>query len=235
MLTASLGNWQLNRASERLLAQAERDALNARGPVPVNNRTLDAGIQPGGPVTATGHWVPDRTIYLDNRTHERQAGFHVFTPLRLSGISGPPVDVLVLRGWAPRHVRDRTLLPPVPEPDGEVTITGIAEADITQTMQLANAEPPGPRDRLWQQASLQTYAQWSGLSLAPLLIRQTGSATDEKPGAAGPLIRDWITPGSKVDKHYGYAFQWFTMSAAMLGFWVWLTFIRPRRRRVTEQ
>lgn len=159
----------------------------------------------------------------------------MFTPLQLTGAGQEPVNVLVLRGWAPRHVRDRTLLPPIPEPAGEVTITGIAESDISQTMQLASGEAPGPQDRLWQQASLQAYARWSGLTLAPVLVRQTGDTVGANDGGPGRLVRDWITPGSKVDTHYGYAFQWFSMSVAMFAFWLWLTFFRGRRKRTAAR
>jgi cytochrome oxidase assembly protein ShyY1 len=33
-----------------------------------------------------------------------------------------------------------------------------------------------------------------------------------------------------VTTNYGYAVQWFAMSVAFLGLYVWLQFIRPRRR-----
>ncbi|MEO5695997.1 MAG: SURF1 family protein, partial [Burkholderiaceae bacterium] len=32
-------------------------------------------------------------------------------------------------------------------------------------------------------------------------------------------------------KHYGYAFQWFALSALMTGLYVWFRLVRPRLRR----
>lgn len=230
LLTASLGNWQLNRADERLRAQAERDALAAREPVALTVASLQTGLPMGSQVTVTGSWLPDRTVFLDNRTHNRQAGFHVFTPLRLAGSEPSPLHVLVLRGWAPRHNRDRTALPPVKQATGEITVSGMLEADVEQTLMLGDAEVPGTHDKLWQQVSLSGFGQWSGLPLASVLVRQTGPAVSVGAQPEG-LIREWTTPGSKVDRHYGYAFQWFAMSAAMLAFWLWLKFFRRTRGR----
>ena len=33
-----------------------------------------------------------------------------------------------------------------------------------------------------------------------------------------------------VEKHYGYAFQWFAMSALVLGLYLWFQWLRPRGR-----
>jgi surfeit locus 1 family protein len=34
-----------------------------------------------------------------------------------------------------------------------------------------------------------------------------------------------------VHKHYGYAFQWFALSALTCGLYAWFQLIRPRRRQ----
>jgi surfeit locus 1 family protein len=33
-----------------------------------------------------------------------------------------------------------------------------------------------------------------------------------------------------VHKHYGYAFQWFSLSLLTVGLYVWFQLIQPRRR-----
>jgi surfeit locus 1 family protein len=52
------------------------------------------------------------------------------------------------------------------------------------------------------------------------------------PAAAGGdgLVRDWPAPAADVHKHYGYAFQWFSLSALTLILYVWFQVLRPRRR-----
>ena len=56
-----------------------------------------------------------------------------------------------------------------------------------------------------------------------LSVQQTGAASEG-------LLRDWTEPGSGVEKHYGYAFQWFALSALIAILYVWFQFIAPRRK-----
>lgn len=250
VLTAALGNWQLNRASDRLAAQALQDQLGIRGPVQLTAHLTNAGVLAGRPVTITGRWLHDKTVFLDNRSYKRQGGFHVFTPLRIvlpepaidrpmSAEANEPVHVLVLRGWTARDVRDRMALPALPTNLQSVVVTGLGEGDVEQSMVLGTDSEPSSEQRLWQRVDLIRFQQWSGLKLVPLLIRQIEADQSDPRGessallAEDGLIRDWITPGSKVDRHYGYAFQWFAMSLAMLSFWLWLKFFRrhPRPRK----
>jgi surfeit locus 1 family protein len=38
-------------------------------------------------------------------------------------------------------------------------------------------------------------------------------------------------PAVDVHKHYGYAVQWFSLTALITGLYVWFQLLRPRRRR----
>ena len=42
-------------------------------------------------------------------------------------------------------------------------------------------------------------------------------------------LRDWAAADTGVAKHYGYAFQWFALSALLSGLYVWFQLIAPRR------
>jgi surfeit locus 1 family protein len=42
------------------------------------------------------------------------------------------------------------------------------------------------------------------------------------------LLREWPVIASGVDKHYGYAFQWFALSALIAGLFVWFAFFHHR-------
>ena len=57
-----------------------------------------------------------------------------------------------------------------------------------------------------------------------------GSVVQTDPASDG-LQRDWPEIGSGVDKHYGYAFQWFGLSALIATLYVWFQILVPRRRR----
>jgi len=115
------------------------------------------------------------------------------------------------------------LLPAVPAPTEKVVITGGCEAYLEQSLVFGADAEPEASQRVLQRLDLDRYQRWSCLQIAPFVVRQTLPLTTSSEDG---LIRQWTSPGSKVDRHYGYAFQWFAMSIAMLAFWAWLTFIR---------
>ena len=41
-------------------------------------------------------------------------------------------------------------------------------------------------------------------------------------------------PAAGVDKHHGYAFQWFALCALTAGLYVWFQIIQPRRRAAVQ-
>lgn len=238
-LTLSLGNWQLRRAQEKLALQAQRDAARSLPPETIGSTSLSpaqAGTLDGRPVQATGRLLPERSVYLDNRSHKGIAGFHLVTPLRIaaSAGSGEPIHVLVVRGWVPRdpQVRERLVEPQTP--DGVVTVPGIAQRELGRVLELASMPAPGPGQRIWPNLTIDEFAAWSGLRLQPVMIRQSGPVAGAAPGE-DELVRDWPAPGLDVDKHRGYAFQWYALAFATVVLWLWLVGWRPLRRRLLGQ
>ncbi|HRO60757.1 MAG TPA: SURF1 family cytochrome oxidase biogenesis protein, partial [Burkholderiaceae bacterium] len=128
----------------------------------------------------------------------------------------------------------RTRIPGLPVPGTVVELTGIAQQDLAQVLELKRLPPPEPSQRIWQNLSLAGYADWSGLRLQPLLLRQTEPV--RLVGSAGVpfddgLVRDWPQPGLDVDKHRGYAFQWYAMAVATAALWGWFAVWRPLHSR----
>lgn len=236
-ITLSLGNWQMRRAQEKLQLQQQRDAADRLDPVQVAATPLsEAELQAleKRQASVTGELLAGRSVYIDNRTHKGVAGFHVVTPIKIadSGRHGSePMHLLVLRGWVARDPRERTRLPEVPSPEGAVTLTGIVQRDLAQVLELAASAPPEPEQRIWQNLSLDAYRRWSGLRLQPMLIRQTEPPRGVQGGFDDGLVRDWPKPGLDVDKHRGYAFQWYAMAAATAALWIWFVLWRPLIRR----
>ena len=219
-LTLSLGTWQLRRADEKRALRERAAQVAAAVAVAIPPEPLDASRFDGKRVSVRGRFVVERTVFIDNRTHKGVAGFHVATPAKIEG-SG--LHVLVLRGWVPRDAMERQRLPVLTTPEGVVELEGQAEANIAQALELRKAPPPGPDERIWQNLALDRFATWSGLPLQPLLVRQS-----DLPPMADGLVRDWPEARVDVDKHLGYAFQWFALAAATSGLWAWLTFFRRR-------
>lgn len=215
-LTARLGVWQLDRAAQKLALQAAVDAEGAR-PALRNTDLADAALHRG--VVLRGHWVAERTVWLDNRPMDGRAGFYAVTPLRLTGRADA---VLVQRGWAPRDPTDRSRVPPLATPADEVEITGRLTAAPSRLYELGEGGGGAIRQNLDPTA----FAAESGLALLPLTVVQTAPA-----GADDGLLRHWPAPDLGLHKHYGYAFQWFALCALIVGLYVWFQLLRPRFRR----
>ncbi|WP_343623005.1 SURF1 family protein [Roseateles puraquae] len=215
-LTARLGVWQLDRAQQKLALQAAMEVEAARPPLSAAD--LGSATPLHRRVVLRGQWLPERTIWLDNRPMDGRAGFYVVTPLRLTGRSD---SVLVQRGWAPRDPANRTHLPPVVTPAGEVEITGRLAASPSRLYELGTGEAGLIRQNLDPAA----FAVETGLALLPLTVIQTDGTDD------GGLLRHWPAPDLGLQKHYGYAFQWFALCALILALYVWFQHLRPRLRR----
>ena len=220
-LTASLGRWQLSRAAEKEALQAaiaERQRLPALDGASLAQALSDDQAREllHRAITLRGQWLADRTVFLDNRPMARQTGFYVLTPLRLTGSDRV---VLVQLGWAPRHQVDRSLLPPVQTPTGEVQVSGRIAAHPPRVYQLGQEQGGAIRQNL----DLDAWRAETGLPLAPVLVVQTGAASDG-------LQRDWPEAASGVEKHYGYAFQWFGLCTLIGLLLLWFQVVRPLYR-----
>jgi surfeit locus 1 family protein len=223
----SLGNWQLRRADEKQRAQAERDAALAQPPQPVAQEPMRPGALDGRQVWVQGYLLGDASIFLDNRTHQGVAGFHVLTPMRLLPAERDDPrgqHVLVLRGWIAADRADRNRLPALRTPDGVVRIEGLGMSELAQPILLqGEAGPPTVGTRLWQRLTVPAYAQFSGWPMQPVIIRQTSELDDG-------LVRAWVQPGQGTDKHRAYAAQWYALALAAAVMWGLATW-RARRRR----
>ena len=233
LVTASLGRWQLSRAAQKEALQSE---LDARSRLPaIDGRTLAAANT--GPVEQQaaalvhravelqGRWLAQYTVYLDNRQMHGRPGFYVVTPLQLDGAEGGAV-VLVQRGWVARNFQNRAQLPPVATPQDElVRVRGRVAPAPSRLMELGGGESALGSSRIRQNLDLAAFRTETGLALASLTVLQTGEAGDG-------LQRDWPVVGAGVDKHYGYAFQWFGLCGLIALLYVWFQivrrFIRPR-------
>ena len=218
-VTASLGSWQWGRGQQRT---ALHDAMTARATsaaVTLPELLAARGVDPAllhRPVTVRGTWLADRTVFLDNRQMNAVPGFYVVTPLRIEG--GDAV-VLVQRGWAPRNFTKREQLPPVQTPVGPVEVRGRL-APPPAKLYAFDTEEKGP---IRQNLDLARFRAETSLPLLELSVQQAGA------GSEG-LLRQWPQAGSGAEKNFGYAFQWWALSALISILYVWFQFVLPRRR-----
>ena len=218
-LTARLGFWQLDRAAQKTDLQSLQDQRRqsaAVTPATLARTPEEAATQWHRPVELKGQWASAATVFLENRQMEGRPGFYVVTAFRLEDGSA----VAVQRGWVPRDPRDRTkaLSPPVPE--GLVRLSGRIAPPPARLYDLGEGAAGPIRHNL----DLSSWASETGLALRPLSVMQLGPD-----GPDDPLQRNWPVPVADVHKHYGYALQWFALSALLVGLYVWFQILRPRR------
>jgi cytochrome oxidase assembly protein ShyY1 len=208
-LGVSLGNWQQRRAADKIALQHTLAERGAGAPLVLGPELVAAAPLEYRRVRVTGQFVASYPVYLNNRPQDGRAGFYLVMPLKLAGSD---THVLVARGWLPRNSADAARIAPYQTPAGTVTVDGIVKASVGHIMQLGTSEPVKP-GAIVQNIDPARFAQATGLKLQPFFIEQGG------PGAHG-LVRDWPSPSLGVEKHQGYAFQWYALAAMALLFFV---------------
>lgn len=221
-VTASLGFWQLSRASQKEALQAATEAMKSLAPLGnAQVATLtSATTQLHRPAQLQGRWLAQHSVYLDNRQMNGKPGFYVLTPLVLDG-SG--AVVIVQRGWLQRNFVDREQLPPVETPTDTVQVQGRIAPAPARLYEFKGAGPAAGSSAIRQNLDLAAFGAESRLVLLPFTVVQTGEASQG-------LLREWPEPASGTGKHYGYAFQWFGLSGLLGVLYVWFQFIAPRRK-----
>jgi cytochrome oxidase assembly protein ShyY1 len=117
-------------------------------------------------------------------------------------------------GWRPPAATDRQRIAPYPTPPGPITIEGVAKPNAGHVMQLGEA-PALTAGAIVQNADVAQVAAASGLQLQPFVLEQTSAD-----GSEGALLRDWPRPDLGVDKHRGYAFQWYALALTAFLFFI---------------
>ena len=207
----SLGNWQTRRGDAKLLLQAQADAAERAVPLDIAaTRSSIESVAADLPrkVRITGVFDSTGTIFLDNRMLGGVPGYYVITPLVID--RGLPA-VLVERGWKARGAGEgaNAASPPL----GQVTIEGLAVSRPSRVLELGTPklEVPG----IWQNLDYDAYENATKRSVARFVVRQAAAArTDMTDG----LRREWPPPASGVDKHRGYAFQWYALAVLITVF-----------------
>lgn len=226
-VTARLGVWQLDRAAQKTAVQASLDArrdLPELSPpeLPGNAQALADLLHRR--IRLQGVWLPEHTVYLENRQMQGRPGFFAVTPLALPDGTA----VLVQRGWLPRDLRDRTRVQAPVLPPGRVVLSARIAPPPARLYDF-DAAADGP---IRQNLNVVAFALETRLKLRPLSVLELDEAPVITRQAPNPerLLRDWPFPAADVHKHYGYAFQWFALSALTIALYVWFQILRPRRR-----
>jgi surfeit locus 1 family protein len=222
-VTASLGRWQLSRAAQKeAIAQARHDQaalpeLDGHTLAQTGQSLLERDALLYRRLALKGVWLTGHTVYLDNRQMHGRPGFYVLTPLRLQDSDAV---VLVQRGWLPRNFQDRSALPAIETPEGPVTLHGQLAPWPSKVYDFGEVET-GP---IRQNLVFEDFRVQTRLPLLEFSIQQTDADSEG-------LQRAWPEIATGVEKHYGYAFQWFGLCGLIALLYVWFQIVQPRRKK----
>ncbi|MEP9362959.1 SURF1 family protein [Nocardioides sp. CN2-186] len=216
-----LGYWQLTAW------QAHRDAkaadLTHATPMPLDDVIGPddpfPGNRVGQPVTVSGTWVPDGTVYVSGREHEGRQGYWVVTPLAVGSPDGAAIPIV--RGW----VADPDTAPEPPSGEAEVTAwlqppegTGETDTDPTDDVlpQLRIAD-------IIQHVDQDLYGAY-GVSEQPEQGLAAASLSQLPDVGAFTGVRNLL-----------YAIEWWFFGAfAVFIWWRWVTDTTAREREDEE-
>jgi surfeit locus 1 family protein len=217
-LLLGLGEWQLQRGAQKAALQAHWTAQAALPPLHIASGDLpDLRAPPGRRLLVRGDWDTRRQILLDNQVVGGQAGYQVYTPLRLADGHA----VLVTRGWLPGGPRRDVAPPDVQLVPRAALVAGSAAPPPSSGPLARQAVDATLGDGLLrvQQLDIEVLSQHLGMKLAPWTLRLDPAAPDG-------YLRHWQMPWLGAERHRAYALQWFLFAVLLVGLYVGLNLRR---------
>lgn len=203
LLFSSLGTWQVFRAMEKQQLQQNMDLRVQQQAFMLDRNLNNIESRKYAQVEAIGHYDKSNEILIDNTIYKGRAGYHVLTPFILKEDQSV---IIVNRGWVPLS-RDRSILPELETPEGELHLHGIISPP--------KSKPPlilGELDtttKVWLYFDKIIFEKKSGQPLLPVIILL------DKNDAHG-YVREWPKYEEKVGMHIGYAIQWYVFALIVL-------------------
>lgn len=207
-IAGGLGLWQLD-AWRQHRAEAARDLANAPAVALADVMTGDSpfpGRSLGQPVSFTGSWLADGTVYVSDRELRGRTGYWVVTPVVVAGSDSA---MPVVRGWSTR--------PDAPAPSGDVAVTGWLQAT-----EGSNGVDEDPRDDVipaLRVASLVEHVDrdlYSGYVIARDLAPDTARATLEPLTLRARPDVSLFTAA----RNFFYAVEWWVFGGFAMFIWV---------------
>jgi cytochrome oxidase assembly protein ShyY1 len=213
------GLWQVRRHDDK---RAYKDLVEARQEEPVAP-VLDV-LPPGAAigsaavddvlyrsVRATGTYLVDDTVVVENRTLNGSSGAWVLTPL----VVDDGLAVVVNRGFV-GFDREGEIVPPA-APAGEVTVEGLVFPSQTRG-RFGPTDPSEGRLEVLARADVERFGAQLDVDLLPAYVQAVATTPPEPVAEAGaPQLVALGPPTPDLGPHLSYAAQWaiFTLIAAV--------------------
>jgi len=216
----SLGLWQLDRAEYKANLQSIIEMRSQQPPTSIDSVDIRAEQSDWlyQPVSATGQYDNQHSLLLDNQVHNMQAGYHVYTPFKITENSA----ILVNRGWV-QQTASRQQLPAIPVIEDAIQLDGYLNSEpytgisLGEQHQIYSTFPA-----IVQSIDLNALQNKMNYQLLPVIL-----VINQPQQSAFTIQPIKINMNSK--KHQAYAFQWFALSIALL-----VIYLTVNSKRITN-
>tara|TARA_B110000438_G_scaffold152185_1_gene146180 strand:+ start:212 stop:910 length:699 start_codon:yes stop_codon:yes gene_type:complete len=198
----SLGFWQLDRADEKRGIEASIKQANT-GSVELIKEEEGLQNKEYYEVRLQGKYLSDKQFIYDNQIVDQVSGYYVLTPYALDGQSK---SILINRGFIPWNGRRDKLANIVVEQDSREIKVQISKP--IKRMELKPSEVGIQFPALIQSIDLQDMADRAKVDFSSVIGLLDASASNG-------FIRKWEPYTGSIEKHIGYAVQWFLMALVL--------------------
>ena len=203
---AGLGVWQVTRGLEKRANEAAFSSVTG-----FSAWQDGMQIRPFQRLKATGRYDGERQFLLENIIINGRNGYYVITPFQDTDDEPP---LLINRGWI-EQASGGVATGALDVPEDRLTVRGRAGALPRAGFKMGeavSADPSWPRTAVYPDYDEVAAALGQAVQPFVLLLDEAESHGFE---------RNWAPAGFGPTKHFGYALQWFAMSAVLLGLLVW--------------
>jgi surfeit locus 1 family protein len=193
----SLGFWQLDRAAEKRTIESAI-VIAQSSPAQLVD-TDDILTKEYYRVLLNGYFDTNKQFIYDNQIVKGNAGYYVLTPFVLNA----DIAILVNRGFVPWYGNRGELIDI--KINNDLTTIEVGLIKPKQRIELTQKEIGTTFPILIQSLDLDQLSQLSNYQIIPMLAQ-----LDIKAGNG--FFRQWKPFYGSVDKHLGYALQWFLMA-----------------------
>jgi len=216
VLLISLGFWQLDRADEKRAIEGQIASANS-GDVEFVTSVEFLKDKEYYHVRLQGSYIGDKQFIYDNQIVDQISGYYVLTPLVLKGDSKA---VLINRGFIPWNGR-RDKLADI-DIGEELTEVKVQISKPVKRMELEASELTGDFPVLIQALDLDEMSTIASLDFASVVGLLS-------PETENGFVRQWEPYTGSIERHIGYAIQWFLMAFVLAFIGIRLA-IKQRRK-----
>ena len=198
----SLGFWQLDRADQKRTIEASIQKANT-GVVELivnQNELLNKEYYE---VRLQGSYVSDKQFIYDNQIVDQASGYYVLTPFVLTGQSNA---IMINRGFIPWNgKRDQLADIAVDSASREIKIQ---VSNPIKRIELKTSDISNQFPVLIQAIDFDVIEEISSTSFVDVIGLLDPSSDDG-------FVRKWEPYTGSIEKHIGYAIQWFLMALVL--------------------